>query len=86
MLLVFRSLSCLVLSWLHHALAARSPSCTLQYRYVYTSLYVYFYRSTMESMEDTRLDDLMVLRCEKDLTDTIKLEDVLDEWSMKPRR
>ena len=42
-----------------------------------------FYRSTME---DTRLDDLMVLRCEKDLTDTIKLEDVLDEWSMKPRR
>ena len=64
-------------------IAARSPSCTLQYRYVYTSLYVYFYRSTME---DTRLDDLMVLRCEKDLTDTIKLEDVLDEWSMKPRR
>ena len=83
MLLVFRSLSCLVLSWLYHALAARSPSCTLQYRYVYKSLYVYFYRSTME---DTRLDDLMVLRCEKDLTDTIKLQDVLDEWSMKPRR
>jgi len=41
------------------------------------------YRSTMG---DNRLDELMLLNCEKDLTDSVDLEDVLKKWALKPRR
>ena len=32
-------------------------------------------------MKDERLNDLIVLACEKDLTDTIDLEIVVDTWA-----
>ena len=41
------------------------------------------YRSTMA---DKRLDNLMILNCEKDLTDSLDIEDVLKIWASKPRR
>ena len=41
------------------------------------------YRSTMG---DKRLDDLLLLNCEKDLTDNIDLADILEQWALKPRR
>ena len=34
-------------------------------------------------MKDKRLNDLILLACEKDLADTISLEDVLKSWTGK---
>ena len=34
----------------------------------------------MTTMKDERLNDLIVLACEKDLTDNIDLEIVVDTW------
>ena len=39
------------------------------------------------TMKDERLKDLIVLACEKDLTDTIELQNVVKTWSqVKTRR
>ena len=40
------------------------------------------YRSTMG---DKRLDNLMLLNCEKDLTDDLDMYHVLNQWASKPR-
>ena len=42
--------------------------------------------SLRSRMKDKRLNDLILLACEKDLTDTISLEDVLKKWSKKKMR
>ena len=41
------------------------------------------YRSTMA---DKRLDNLMILNCEKDLPDALDMKKVLKIWASKPRR
>ena len=41
------------------------------------------YRSTMA---DKRLDNLMILNCEKDLTDSLDMKEVSKIWTSKPRR
>jgi hypothetical protein len=38
------------------------------------------------SMNDSRLTGLMLLTCEKDLTDTLDLEKVAKEWSLLKKR
>ena len=37
-------------------------------------------------MNDSRLTGLMLLTCEKDLTDTLDLEKVAKEWSLLKKR
>ena len=41
------------------------------------------YRSTMA---DKRLDNLMILSCEKDLTDSLDMKEVSKIWTSKLRR
>lgn len=33
-----------------------------------------------------RLEDIMVLACEKDLTDTVSVEKIIDQWKVLPKR
>ena len=82
--LAFEKKAQLPLTWKAYKLLLTAPISVAKDERTFSHLkFVKNYRSTMG---DQRLDNLLLLNREKDLTDSAELSQLLSVWSAKPRR